>query len=126
MEARSCKGNYLVRRRRRRTDGTKVRATGALRLRTHAARARFRCTAKIDSDNIAAWFSIGIRAMAESDGVEKRSRGRRRTTLADVARHVGVSSMTASRAITKPELVTPALREQIAKAMEELGYVPNR
>ncbi|TFW09543.1 LacI family DNA-binding transcriptional regulator [Oxalobacteraceae bacterium OM1] len=64
--------------------------------------------------------------MAESDGVEKRSRGRRRTTLADVARHVGVSSMTASRAITKPELVTPALREQIAKAMEELGYVPNR
>jgi LacI family gluconate utilization system Gnt-I transcriptional repressor len=34
--------------------------------------------------------------------------------------------MTASRAISRPELVTPELRAQIEKAIEALGYVPNR
>jgi LacI family gluconate utilization system Gnt-I transcriptional repressor len=55
-----------------------------------------------------------------------RGRARRRITLADVAREVGVSTMTASRAISRPELVTPELRAQIEKAIEALGYVPNR
>lgn len=55
-----------------------------------------------------------------------RGRARRRVTLADVAREVGVSTMTASRAITRPELVTAELRAQIERAIEALGYVPNR
>ena len=55
-----------------------------------------------------------------------RGRTRRRITLADVAREVGVSTMTASRAITRPELVSAELRAQIEKAIRDLGYVPNR
>lgn len=55
-----------------------------------------------------------------------RGRLRRRVTLADVAKAVGVSTMTASRAITRPELVSEELRGQIEKAIRELGYVPNR
>ncbi|NEX59571.1 HTH-type transcriptional regulator GntR [Noviherbaspirillum galbum] len=64
--------------------------------------------------------------MTSREDEEKRGRVRRRITLADVARQVGVSTMTASRAISKPELVTPALRQQIERAMQDLGYVPNR
>ncbi|HJV82020.1 LacI family DNA-binding transcriptional regulator [Noviherbaspirillum sp.] len=56
----------------------------------------------------------------------QRGRSHQRVTLADVARAVGVSTMTASRAITRPELVTPELRAQIEKAIASLGYVPNR
>ena len=41
-----------------------------------------------------------------SDSNLPRGRARRRITLADVAREVGVSTMTASRAISRPELVT--------------------
>ncbi len=64
--------------------------------------------------------------MSNSGGTERNGRARRRTTLADVAKEVGVSTMTASRAITRPELVSPVLRAAIEKAMHELGYVPNR
>ncbi|OWW20965.1 LacI family DNA-binding transcriptional regulator [Noviherbaspirillum denitrificans] len=55
-----------------------------------------------------------------------RGRVRRRATLADVAKAVGVSTMTASRAIGRPELVSEELRGQIEIAIRELGYVPNR
>jgi LacI family gluconate utilization system Gnt-I transcriptional repressor len=34
--------------------------------------------------------------------------------------------MTASRAISQPELVSEALRERVARAVRELGYLPNR
>lgn len=34
--------------------------------------------------------------------------------------------MTASRAISQPELVSPMLRSRVELAVEELGYVPNR
>jgi LacI family transcriptional regulator, gluconate utilization system Gnt-I transcriptional repressor len=64
--------------------------------------------------------------MSGSESRERQARARRRTTLVDVAREVGVSSMTVSRAITRPEQVSPALRASIEKAMSELGYVPNR
>lgn len=46
-------------------------------------------------------------------------------TLADVALHAGVSTMTASRALNRPELVSQATREKILDAVRALGYVPN-
>lgn len=47
-------------------------------------------------------------------------------TLRDVARRVGVSVMTVSRAINHPETVHPATLRKIRQAIEDLGYVPNR
>jgi LacI family gluconate utilization system Gnt-I transcriptional repressor len=49
----------------------------------------------------------------------------RSPTLADVARHAGVSTITASRALSKPNLVVPATIERVQKAVDALGYVPN-
>lgn len=44
-------------------------------------------------------------------------------TMADVARHAGVSSMTVSRALKNSDLVSEAARERIFKAIDQLGYV---
>ena len=44
-------------------------------------------------------------------------------TMADVARHAGVSAMSVSRALKDPETVSPAARQRIAAAIEALGYV---
>ena len=55
-----------------------------------------------------------------------RSRASGRITLAMVAKHAGVATMTASRAITQPDMVSQALRDRVDKAVIELGYVPNR
>ena len=51
---------------------------------------------------------------------------RKRVTLSDVARHVGVGPMTVSRALRTPEMVSLHLRGRILKAVDELGYVRNR
>jgi len=42
-----------------------------------------------------------------------------------VARTAGVSTASASRALTRPELVSDSLRDQIVNAARELAYVPN-
>jgi LacI family gluconate utilization system Gnt-I transcriptional repressor len=55
-----------------------------------------------------------------------KSRASGRTTLAAVAEHAGVSTMTASRALNQPELVSPAVRLRVEQAVVLLGYVPNR
>ncbi len=55
----------------------------------------------------------------------KRS-GRGRTTLSDVAAHAGVSAVTASRALRKPEMVSDDLRQRVERAVRELGYIPNQ
>ncbi|MEO7497658.1 MAG: LacI family DNA-binding transcriptional regulator [Massilia sp.] len=55
-----------------------------------------------------------------------KSRASGRATLAAVAQLAGVASMTASRAINQPELVSPLLRAKVAQAVADLGYVPNR
>ncbi|MGW1835369.1 LacI family DNA-binding transcriptional regulator [Streptomyces sp. NPDC002067] len=47
-------------------------------------------------------------------------------TLADVARVAGVSKATASRALTRPEMVTDATRERVRDAAASLGFQPNR
>jgi LacI family transcriptional regulator len=60
-------------------------------------------------------------------GEPKRHRSRRsakqKMRLADVARRAGVSEATASRAINRPELVRPEVRERVARAIQELSYV---
>lgn len=56
----------------------------------------------------------------------QRPRASGRVTLAEVAARAGVGTMTASRAISQPEMVSPALRARVEQAVAELGYVPNR
>ncbi|MBR9885401.1 MAG: gluconate operon transcriptional repressor GntR [Oceanospirillales bacterium] len=54
------------------------------------------------------------------------SEKRRRPTLQDVADRVGVTKMTVSRYLKKPEQVSGALQERIQSALDELGYIPNK
>ncbi len=55
-----------------------------------------------------------------------RARDRRgAVTIEDVARHVGVSPMTVSRVINNFTGVKPSTRENVMRAVEELGYSPN-
>lgn len=56
---------------------------------------------------------------------EKRRKNTGKITLAEVAKLVGVSTMTVSRALRMPEKVNPELRIRIESAVSELGYVPN-
>ncbi|MGN7832464.1 LacI family DNA-binding transcriptional regulator [Pseudoxanthomonas sp. 22568] len=46
-------------------------------------------------------------------------------TIYDIAKHVGVSAGTVSRALSRPEKVLPATRKRIEQAAAALGYVPN-
>ncbi|OON61153.1 transcriptional regulator [Massilia sp. KIM] len=62
--------------------------------------------------------------MSRSSGGKVRGTGR--TTLEQVAALAGVSIMTASRALSQPQLVSEATRAKVEKAVDELGYVPNR
>jgi len=45
--------------------------------------------------------------------------------MSDVARQVGVSTMTVSRALSQPQNVAPETRERILQAIGTQGYVPN-
>lgn len=54
------------------------------------------------------------------------SRSKGRVTLSDVAKVVGVSAITVSRALNDPDKVNPKLRVRIEQAVSDLGYVPNR
>lgn len=62
--------------------------------------------------------------MSKSETLRSRASGR--VTLAEVAARAGVGTMTASRAISQPDKVSPALRARVDQAVAELGYVPNR
>jgi LacI family gluconate utilization system Gnt-I transcriptional repressor len=50
----------------------------------------------------------------------------RRATLADVASRAGVSSVTVSRVLRRPGLVSDALRLRVESAVGELAYIPNQ
>jgi len=54
------------------------------------------------------------------------SRKSNRVTLQDVADSVGVTKNTISRAIRTPKKVSVSLLLKINKAIEEMGYIPNR
>lgn len=49
-----------------------------------------------------------------------------RVTILDVAERAGVNAGTVSRALNRPELVAAGTRARIERAVEELGFVPNR
>jgi len=49
-----------------------------------------------------------------------------RVTLQDVAQYIGVSAITVSRALQKPDKVSDSMRERVESAVKELGYIPNR
>lgn len=46
-------------------------------------------------------------------------------TIRDVARVAGVSAITVSRALARPELVTPETLERVRAVVDRTGYVPN-
>lgn len=58
--------------------------------------------------------------------VSNKSGKEHRKTLSDVAREVGVTKMTVSRFLKDPSTVAKATGEKIKKAIDELGFVPNR
>ncbi len=47
------------------------------------------------------------------------------STISDVARMAGVSTMTVSRVINNSGYISQATRERVERAIEQLGYVPN-
>ncbi|HRE13310.1 MAG TPA: LacI family DNA-binding transcriptional regulator, partial [Usitatibacteraceae bacterium] len=49
----------------------------------------------------------------------------RAVTLRDVAKVAGVSAITVSRALSRPDLVTPATLERVREVVSRTGYVPN-
>ncbi|KAA1181304.1 LacI family DNA-binding transcriptional regulator [Photorhabdus heterorhabditis] len=58
-------------------------------------------------------------------GKTRKRRNTGRVTLQDVAKYAGVGSMTVSRTLRTPEMVSDKLREKIEQAIQELGYIPN-
>ncbi len=62
--------------------------------------------------------------MSEFGRLPNRRRARR-PTLNDVATQAGVSIVTASRALRRPEMVSVELRQRVEAAVQALAYVPN-
>jgi LacI family gluconate utilization system Gnt-I transcriptional repressor len=69
--------------------------------------------------------AIGEGESPEDSGTRPRAVGQR-ATIRDVARLSGVSRMTVSRAISEPQRVSADARQRVAKAIADLGYVPDR
>ena len=63
--------------------------------------------------------------MPEKMTVRKR-RGSGAVTLNDVAKIAGVAPITASRALNKPDQVSPEVLQRVKEAVHRTGYVPNR
>lgn len=55
----------------------------------------------------------------------RRRKGSGAVTLRDVAQLAGVAPITASRAINTPSQVSQEVRERVAQAVRQTGYVPN-
>jgi LacI family transcriptional regulator, gluconate utilization system Gnt-I transcriptional repressor len=58
--------------------------------------------------------------------VKKSRRSSGAITLQEVAKLAGVAPITASRAINKPDSVSPEVLQKVKSAVERTGYVPNR
>ena len=50
----------------------------------------------------------------------------KKATMSDVSKLAGVSKMTVSRVLADPALVSEETRQKVMKAIEKLGYVPDR
>ena len=55
----------------------------------------------------------------------RRRRSTEQPTLKEVADAAGVSAITASRALNRPDQVNELPRARVLAAVERLGYVPN-
>ena len=66
------------------------------------------------------------KAASKDDKAARRVRAGQRPTIRDVSRLAGVSRMTVSRVIRDLDLVLPATRARVNKAIADLGYVPDR
>lgn len=74
------------------------------------------------------YHDIAIISSPMHEGLPMPNRATRSSsapTLKDLARLAGVSPITASRALHRPELVAEATRARVAQAVEQSGYVPN-
>jgi LacI family gluconate utilization system Gnt-I transcriptional repressor len=49
-----------------------------------------------------------------------------RMGMREIAKRAGVAPMTVSRALTNPDMLSPATRARVLEAIEEAGFVPNR
>jgi LacI family gluconate utilization system Gnt-I transcriptional repressor len=63
--------------------------------------------------------------MGKSVGPGRKARRGAHVKLSDVAKKVGVSPITISRALRNPEIVSEDLRETILRTVSEMGYIPN-
>lgn len=63
--------------------------------------------------------------MSRSSSSTAKAAAPRTITLADVARQAGVATMTASRALSRPDMVSDATRQKVLAAVKATGYVPN-
>ncbi|PDS63478.1 GntR family transcriptional regulator [Rhizobium anhuiense] len=63
--------------------------------------------------------------MGKSVGPGRKARRGAHVKLSDVAKKVGVSPITISRALRNPEIVSEDLREIILRTVSEMGYIPN-
>lgn len=59
-----------------------------------------------------------------SESRKRKTHGR--TTLADVAQHAGVTTMTVSRTLREPHRVTAETAERVNAALKHTGYAPNK
>lgn len=64
--------------------------------------------------------------MDNPDILPRSAPSRKPVKLDDVARAVGVSTITVSRVLRKPEMVSPKLRERVQAAVDALGYIRNQ
>jgi LacI family gluconate utilization system Gnt-I transcriptional repressor len=63
---------------------------------------------------------------AVSDGFTRPGRVGLGATMDDVAALAGVTKMTVSRVLRQPDRVHPETRARVTKAIDRLGYIPNR
>ncbi|WEA60977.1 LacI family DNA-binding transcriptional regulator [Rhizobium sp. BJ04] len=63
--------------------------------------------------------------MTNSVGPGRKARRGTQVKLSDVAKKVGVSPITISRALRNPQIVSEDLREVILRTVGEMGYIPN-
>ncbi len=56
----------------------------------------------------------------------RKRRGHGAVLISDVARLAGVSAITVSRTLNKPQIVADSTRRAVQAAVDRLGYIPNR
>ncbi len=68
-------------------------------------------------------MAIALRHRAQQTEARLKSNGR--VTMKDVANLAGVTSMTVSRTLRRPEMVAQETRERVLEVVQETGFIPN-